>query len=337
MSTKLMSLYDDLLIDDHKRDDSDGWSSSDSRRLLAQHLQNRKTQQNKSKTNKTLIPTKKAEDSTPVITAINISSYKDSKGALLGGEWDVSQEYDPIWANDYEKLRNERQKHDKSRRRDRQPSGRPLGLDYGDDSDEETNNKDERRGGATIAPPPSLIEHSANSDNNSANFGSIAAKIMARMGYREGQGLGREEQGMSSALSVEKTSKRGGKIISDVSQTLMPPPPPPSTTESITEIMKNPSKVVLLRNMVGGGEVDELLEEETKEECGKYGEVISCVIFEMPVGVAEDEAVRIFVEFRRVESAIKAVVDLNGRYFGGRVVKANFFDVEKFKKSELKD
>lgn len=33
------------------------------------------------------------------------------------------------------------------------------------------------------------------------------------MGYREGQGLGKDKQGMSQALLVEKTSKRGGKII----------------------------------------------------------------------------------------------------------------------------
>ena len=41
----------------------------------------------------------------------------------------------------------------------------------------------------------------------------MASKIMAKYGYREGQGLGKSEQGMSTALFVEKTSKRGGKII----------------------------------------------------------------------------------------------------------------------------
>lgn len=43
--------------------------------------------------------------------------------------------------------------------------------------------------------------------------GSVASKIMAKYGYKEGQGLGKSEQGMSTALYVEKTSKRGGKII----------------------------------------------------------------------------------------------------------------------------
>lgn len=99
---------------------------------------------------------------------------------------------------------------------------------------------------------------------------------------------------------------------------------------TITEIMKNPSKVVLLRNMVGPGEVDDELEPEVKEECHtKYGEVISVVIHEIQDQPPE-ETVRIFVEFKRIESAIKAVVDLNGRFFGGRMVKATFYDTEKF-------
>lgn len=41
----------------------------------------------------------------------------------------------------------------------------------------------------------------------------MAHKIMQKYGFKEGQGLGKHEQGLSTALSVEKTSKRGGKII----------------------------------------------------------------------------------------------------------------------------
>lgn len=89
---------------------------------------------------------------------------------------------------------------------------------------------------------------------------------------------------------------------------------------------------LFLQNMVGRGEVDEDLEEETKEECEKYGKVVKCVIFEVRAKkkrqmmekkalikqsarkdplcfqiaeVPDDEAVRIFLEFERVESAIK--------------------------------
>lgn len=93
----------------------------------------------------------------------------------------------------------------------------------------------------------------------------------------------------------------------------------------------------MFQNMVGPGDVDEELEPEVKDECNtKYGDVIKVVIFELPNAPA-DEAVRIFVEFKRIESAIKAVVDLNGRFFGGRQVKAGFYDVEKFGTLQLNE
>lgn len=232
-------------------------------------------------------------------------------------------------------------------------------------------------GGAAIAPPPSLsIDNGDSSSNVSIPYSasSVAAKIMAKYGFKDGQGLGKSEQGMSVALQVEKTSKRGGRIIHEkdgfviplaapssppicqlptvnttVSSSIpaaaaaMPPPPLPvpltaadsETEPSITEIMKAPSKVVLLRNMVGPGDVDEELEPEVKDECNtKYGDVNSVIIHEA-FGTVPEDAVKIFVEFKRIESAIKAVVDLNGRFFGGRQVRAGFYNFDKFRSFQL--
>ena len=52
--------------------------------------------------------------------------------------------------------------------------------------------------------------------------------------------------------------------------------------------------------------MDETLEDEVGEECTKYGTVTSVLIFEVttPAYPAE-EAVRIFVQFDRIESATK--------------------------------
>lgn len=97
------------------------------------------------------------------------------------------------------------------------------------------------------------------------------------------------------------------------------------------------SPVIMLQNMVGPGEVDENLEDETKEECEKYGKVIKCLIYEIPhKQVPDNKAVRIFVEFRDIASAKNAVSDLDGRYFGGRTIKALFYNQERFKNYDLR-
>nr|CAG4645745.1 EOG090X0BIL [Lynceus sp. MCZ IZ 141354] len=274
----------------------------------------------------------------PVLPAL-IPKHERSLAVEL--DWDVSVEYDPLWPNDYEKIIRERREKrglelekeevERKRRireeRDLKPKERYIAI-----------HKEEEEGprrasiGAAIAPPPSLQESSPAS---SAGTGSVAAKIMAKYGFKEGLGLGRQMQGIATALQVEKTSKRGGRILSekDVPPPFLVPPSPvaaPKPETSITEMMKNPSKVVLLKNMVGKGEVDSDLEPEVKEECQtKYGEVNKVMIVELP-DAADEESVQIFVEFKRIEAAIKAVVDLNGRFFGGRQVKAGFYDVEHF-------
>lgn len=195
-------------------------------------------------------------------------------------DWDIKDEYDPLWPNDYEKIMKERREkvaENIKRARDRK---RPYDSGMNNRNDDEDDYRKSSSGSANkvaIAPPPSLQEQSDPSGINTYGASSVAAKIMARYGFKDGQGLGKSEQGMSVALQVEKTSKRGGRILHE--KDLMPPPAfatptstplgaltgtqnvgqgiPGSVTplqprgetseQSITEIIKSPSKVVLLR------------------------------------------------------------------------------------------
>ncbi|KAH7039222.1 hypothetical protein BKA57DRAFT_483248 [Linnemannia elongata] len=97
-----------------------------------------------------------------------------------------------------------------------------------------------------------------------------------------------------------------------------------------------PSPVILLTNMVGPGEVDDGLQEETAAECEKFGAVVRCLIFEIKNrNVSPEEAVRIFVKFGDKESAERALKDLHGRFFGGRQVRGQFFDEARFDALQL--
>ncbi|KAA0191422.1 Splicing factor [Fasciolopsis buskii] len=298
----------------------------------------------------------------------------------------VPDEYNPLVPNDYEELARQKRERRRAEEAalaasmHRGEHGDSSGMCRRPDLSDDEENEEEEDGneptaasgarrrrpppppfkGAAIAPPSVLLEdttiepgstESGEPEPSSATslFGinAVAAKMMARMGYREGQGLGRESQGMSTALVVEKTSRRGGKIIHERDQQRQQPTVPnasstfpvdTSAEETITNLPlpENRSCVILLRNMCGPGEVDDDLEPETAEECAKYGKVVSCMIFELPDS-PDDEAVRIFVEFESDDAATKAVLDLNGRFFAGRVVKAGFYDADKFRNLELNE
>lgn len=372
-----MSLYDDF--EKHRASDKvAGWSSGI--KLLQSQLQLKKAtvpqgKRELNKKNSSVLP--------PVIDLKSKSrdlekdddvKFFPSGNPVAPGmeyDWNVVNEYDPFWPNEYEKVvkelremrdREHDQETERKRRRethfeDNQMSSIAASINSGEREEERTPFRP-NNAGAAIAPPPSLQESQAEippppppkpSLNQGYTTSSVAAKIMAKYGFKEGQGLGKKEQGMSVALQVEKTSKRGGRIVGEKEQLMFPPPQslsPPAGLQSanqnpdepsITEIMKSPSKVVLLRNMVGPGEVDDDLEPEVKDECNtKYGDVTRVVIHEV-LDAHPEEAVRIFVEFKRIESAIKAVVDLNGRFFGGRQVKAGFYSVEKLNNYQLLD
>eukprot|EP00457_Paulinella_chromatophora_P011061 gb/GEZN01011186.1/.p1 GENE.gb/GEZN01011186.1/~~gb/GEZN01011186.1/.p1 ORF type:complete len:309 (+),score=55.87 gb/GEZN01011186.1/:98-1024(+) len=83
------------------------------------------------------------------------------------------------------------------------------------------------------------------------------------------------------------------------------------------------TNVVLLQNLVGKGGVDKDLGDETAEECTKFGRVVKCHIVEAQQA-PDDEAVRIFVEFSELSGAVRCLTGMQGRYFGGRRVKASY-------------
>jgi len=206
-----------------------------------------------------------------------------------------------------------------------------------------------RRAGAAIAPPPTLIEAEVKQSaeppppvfDASAQFGrgatrglGVAQSIMSRMGYKDGKGLGRDEQGMSTALKMEKTGGKAGRIVGaeikretdtqGVAPASVEPPP------NITELLKNASKIVLLKNMVSLSDVDDELEGEIREEMTKYGQLNSVVIHKTRTPTPAEDSVRIFLEFTNIAQATKAVVDLNQRFFGGRAIRATFYPLNDF-------
>ncbi|XP_054169036.1 poly(U)-binding-splicing factor half pint-like [Oppia nitens] len=91
---------------------------------------------------------------------------------------------------------------------------------------------------------------------------------------------------------------------------------------------KNESRVIVLRNMVGVEDIDDELESEVTEECGKFGSVNRVIIYQEKQSEEEDAEiiVKIFVEFSQQSEAVKGRDALNGRFFGGRVVKAELYD-----------
>ena len=89
--------------------------------------------------------------------------------------------------------------------------------------------------------------------------------------------------------------------------------------------------------MVGVGEVDEDLIEEIGKECrGKYGEVERVRVVENGNREVEEERVRVFVLFTSELSALRGVNGLDGRLFGGRKIKARFYDADKFEAGDFR-
>ncbi|GJN00873.1 hypothetical protein PR202_ga18095 [Eleusine coracana subsp. coracana] len=302
----------------------------------------------------------------PVVEAAAPVPAATFQPAFVAVQSTVLEEYDPAKPNDYEDYRKEKLRRAKEaelskelerRRREEQERDRER-----EQREREAREREERdyqsrasslnisgeeawkkraamSGGAAAQRTPSSPPNGdgfAIGSSPSAGLGvgaggqmTAAQRMMAKMGWKEGQGLGKQEQGITAPLVAKKTDRRAGVIIDESNSR-------PEKKPKSVNFDGPPTRVLLLRNMVGPGEVDDELEDEVASECAKYGTVLRVLIFEITqANFPPEEAVRIFIQFERAEEATKAMIDLQGRFFGGRVVQATFFDEERFGKNEL--
>nr|XP_043628751.1 DNA-damage-repair/toleration protein DRT111, chloroplastic [Erigeron canadensis] len=288
--------------------------------------------------------------SSDVVTNKN-PSLQQPAGAFVGS---VAEEYDPARPNDYEEYKRERKRQaaeaeikreaekrrkerEKERERERKEGNSSnLDLDVNISGEEAWKRRaamSSNGGGGGEDVGGFSIEKSESVGLGVGAGGQMTAaqRMMAKMGWKAGQGLGKQEQGITTPLVAKKTDRRAGVIVNATEQKQ-------AVEKKVKGVSINgePTRVVLLRNMVGPGEVDDDLETEVAEECAKYGTVTRVLIFEITEpNFPVDEAVRIFVQFERSEQATKALVDLEGRFFGGRVVRATFYDEDRFNTNEL--
>lgn len=268
-----------------------------------------------------------------MVTAAPEPSVQEEGGSLINAN-QIPDKYDPAFPNDYEEYCKQRKarKHaeEAQRKRDEeQPTDTPAAVDLSLSGEEAYRRRMQMSGMAPAAPEPVLGEEE-----------SFASKMMRMQGWKPGEGLGSKGQGITSALEHKKTGRTSGAIV----QSELPSAPrvqqqpaggPPEKKKKKT-VKGRPSKVVLLRNMVGPGDVDGDLQAEVAEECTKYGEVDAVSVFEVKeAAVPEDKAVRIFTKFLRQESAMKALVDLNGRFFAGRQIEVSFFPEARFNENDI--
>ncbi|KAI6150319.1 hypothetical protein BKA82DRAFT_4114203 [Pisolithus tinctorius] len=146
----------------------------------------------------------------------------------------------------------------------------------------------------------------------------FAARLMAKWGHKEGQGLGADGSGIIAAQGKNKKgqaqSGKGGTSIGSKMGRIINDNEDARAKEDKARFGE-PSRVVVLTNMVDPEDLDDgELRNDIGAECSKNGTVERVILHPaFPPPENPEEAVRVFV------------VEMEGRYFGGRLVRARYY------------
>eukprot|EP00584_Thalassiosira_punctigera_P009299 CAMPEP_0172535306 /NCGR_PEP_ID=MMETSP1067-20121228/7377_1 /TAXON_ID=265564 ORGANISM="Thalassiosira punctigera, Strain Tpunct2005C2" /NCGR_SAMPLE_ID=MMETSP1067 /ASSEMBLY_ACC=CAM_ASM_000444 /LENGTH=564 /DNA_ID=CAMNT_0013320231 /DNA_START=6 /DNA_END=1699 /DNA_ORIENTATION=+ len=113
-------------------------------------------------------------------------------------------------------------------------------------------------------------------------------------------------------------------------------PTPPAASQPL-----GPTCILVLLNMVMDEDLEtsedhKMLEEEVREEAGRYGKLRSMKIPRPQDGYAPSAVKKIFLEYATPRDAMNAEKELKGRAFGPNVVGATYFSEEEYKRDNLK-
>lgn len=193
------------------------------------------------------------------------------------------EEYDPARPNDYEEYRREKKKKameaemkrelDKRRREEEEREERekkkererererfdhhqtPLNISGEEAWKRRAAMSGGKRGRSSSPPPPagnSVDDGFSMGTSETSGLGvgaggqmTAAERMMAKMGWKQGQGLGKSEQGITTPLMAKKTDRRAGVIVNASEKKVVA-----AAVVKGVNISGEPTRVLLLRNMV---------------------------------------------------------------------------------------
>ena len=170
----------------------------------------------------------------------------------------------------------------------------------------------------------------------------FAARLMAKMGWEEGQGLGAKGEGITTAIVAQATKrkrrsdKEGGGWMPSVGKIVGGKKRKVQTMDDDEGEFGNMSNIVKLQGMLDELDVtyeieeNNLLQEIGEQFSNDYGAIERLFIWREQNGGNNE----VFVKFTNQLSALKACGGTNEMTFAGNPVKARFFDAEKFENGE---